>query len=145
MAPRAALFVLAAALAAPGATLAITCPRASTNAHAKCLCTSGCSINGDTVFPWSAAKYPPPSVDLGADTICGTVTLPCNSATSSLTAWLGITGNVQSDNNATCAHAAARARLAGRQRPHSAQRGQRYACISRTQTPARAGRSVCAR
>ena len=56
-----------AALSVASATL--TCPTSNPRAT-SCLCTSGCSINGDAVdFPWAAPTYPPPLVDLGADTI----------------------------------------------------------------------------
>ena len=87
-----------AALAALGvASAAITCPK-SNQAPTSCLCTSGCSINGDAVdFPWSAPVFPPKVIDLGADTICATIVLPCSTAAANLTALLGITGDVQMD------------------------------------------------
>jgi hypothetical protein len=88
------LLAAAAALLSRGASASLTCPTASTNPHASCLCTSGCSIGGDTTFPWSAAVYPPVAIDLGEDTVCATITLPCTTAASTLVTYLGISGNI---------------------------------------------------
>jgi hypothetical protein len=83
---------------------AFECPTSSQSPHALCYCTNGCSINGDTVFPWSAPAFPPVSVDQGSDTICAALMLPCttDAAMSPLLAFLGVTGNVHMYTNATC-------------------------------------------
>ena len=102
-----------AALAALGvASAAISCPT-SNPAATSCLCTSGCSINGDnTSFPWLAPSFPPPNTPLGGDTICATVVVPCIAAAADLNAYLGITGNIQIDGNSTCVSSAAAPRAA---------------------------------
>ena len=40
------------------------CPPAATT-NTSCLCTSGCSINSEFSYLWSAPQYPPPSRGLG--------------------------------------------------------------------------------
>jgi len=98
MAPLRVLCALAVLGAVRGAAAVLTCPT-SNQQNTSCLCTSGCSVAGDTAFAWSAAAYPPPVTPLGKDTICATVVVPCSpGAAANLTAWLGITGNVQFDN-----------------------------------------------
>lgn len=98
--PSPALLLAALALSARSAGAAFVCP-VSNKADTSCFCTSGCSLGGDVAYPWSAPVYPVPSVDLGTDTICATVLMPCVAATAyaNLTQWLGISGNVQYDNN----------------------------------------------
>ena len=41
---------------------------------------------------------------MGTDTICASILIPCVNATAynALTRWLGVTGDVQYDNNARC-------------------------------------------
>ena len=88
-----------------GAPGMFSCPISSQLPHVYCYCTNGCSINGDNVsFPWSLPVWPPASMDLGPDTICSTVILPCSTdaATVQLLAFLGVTGNVYNLSNATC-------------------------------------------
>lgn len=84
-----------------------SCPMSSQEQHVYCYCTNGCSVNGDNVsFPWSPPVFPPASMDLGPDTICATVSVPCttDAATVQLLAFLGVTGNVYNLSNATCVH-----------------------------------------
>ena len=100
-AAREALLVLIAAAAAQFAAAAWSCPP-SNPAATSCYCTSGCSINGDTTdFPWSAPVFPPVSVDLGGDTICVSIALPCSpdAAYTNMSAYLGVTGDVTMDGN----------------------------------------------
>ena len=101
MSPRSspALLLAALVLSARSAGAAFVCP-VSNKADTSCYCTSGCSLGGDVAYPWSAPVYPVPSVDVGTDTICATVLMPCVAATAyaNLTQWLGISGNVQYDN-----------------------------------------------
>ena len=96
--PRARLALAAAVtLAGRSAAAAFECPDANMASHAYCYCTSGCSVNGDTVFPWSPPAFPPPSLDLGSDTVCASISLPClggDPAYSALLAWLGVNGTV---------------------------------------------------
>ena len=94
------LLLLAALAGAASATL--VCPTSSQDPNSACLCTSGCSINGDTTFPWSLPAYPPPALPMGMDTICATIIVPCTPAFATVNAVLGVTGNVQMDANATC-------------------------------------------
>ena len=59
---------------------------------------------GDTVFPWYPATTPPRLADLGTDTICMTIAVPCpgplaGPAAVNLTQFLGVAGNVQYDSN----------------------------------------------
>jgi hypothetical protein len=97
---------LAALAALSVASATLTCPP-SNQMDTSCLCTSGCSINGDAVsFPWLAPTYPVPKVDLGKDTICVSIVVPCTTAAASLNAFLGITGNIQMDNVTRCGAAA---------------------------------------
>ena len=107
--PRARLALAAAVtLAGRPAAAAFVCPDANMASHAYCYCTSGCSVNGDTTFPWSPPSFPPPSIDLGADTVCASVTLPClggDSAYSALLTWLGVNGTVAPSTCVLCARA----------------------------------------
>lgn len=91
----AALGCALAAARPAGAVFA--CPEANMGAHVSCYCTSGCSVNADTAFPWRAPVFPPASTDLGSDTICASVTLPCLSADPAYVAMLarlGMNGTV---------------------------------------------------
>ena len=107
--PRARLALAAAVtLASRPAAAAFVCPDANMASHAYCYCTSGCSVNGDTTFPWSPPSFPPRSIDLGADTVCASVTLPClggDPAYSALLAWLGVNGTVAPSMCVLCARA----------------------------------------
>ena len=98
MAPASSTMRAVAALAVLSvASATITCPAANMQ-NTTCLCTSGCSINGDAVdFPWSAPAYPVPVTDLGSNTICATVVLPCSTAAAAVNAFLGVTGDIQID------------------------------------------------
>ncbi len=112
--------LLVVLLAQLGVASAFMCPTASQDPDASCFCTSGCSIDGDAVdFEWSAPVYPPEAIPMGADTICATFVLPCTTAATSMLAFLGASGNIQMDNDATCV--AARARW-------GAPRGRRVCC-----------------
>lgn len=50
----------------------LSCPKSSP-VNTGCYCTSGCSINGDTIFKWNAPLFPPKLLaapEMGNDTIC---------------------------------------------------------------------------
>jgi hypothetical protein len=86
--------------------------------------------------------YPPVAIDLGEDTICATVTIPCSTAAASLVTWLGISGQV----NVKCVRrAGARAGCAGRGRwlrGAAAPRVARHAALTRTRGLRSAGRGA---
>ncbi len=97
---RVALYALSYVASVPLAHAASACPAANMASLAYCFCTTGCSIDGDNVlFPWSAPVFPPQSVQLGADTVCATIALPCSNQTqyASLLAYIGVSGDVQRD------------------------------------------------
>lgn len=82
----------------------LSCPKSSP-VNTGCYCTSGCSINGDTIFKWNAPLFPPKLLaapEMGNDTICAisrsrpSPTLPA----VALAAYLGITGDVYKNGTA---------------------------------------------
>jgi hypothetical protein len=99
---RVLLLLLAAVLPA---SAVFVCPT-SNPAVTNCYCSNSCSVGGDTAFPWTPTAFPVPSVNLGADTMCVTVNVPCvanSTAYQSLVQWLGVSGNVLYSSNARCA------------------------------------------
>jgi len=97
------VFLLLLAAVLPTSALFV-CPT-SNPAVTYCYCSNGCSVGGDTAFPWTPTAFPVPSVNQGADTMCVTVNVPCANSTAyqSLVQWLGVSGNVLYSSNARCA------------------------------------------
>ena len=95
------LLLLAAAVASTAAGK-FTCPPVSNQSpHVVCHCTNKCAVGDPKLntpapytYVWGAPKFPPPPVDLGADTLCATVTMPVLPATAAMTQYLGLCGNV---------------------------------------------------
>lgn len=74
------------------------CPAANP-ANTGCYCTNGCSVNGDTVFPYVTTAWPPTKYGasfVGNDTICARIQVPVLATPDgvNLAAHLGITGDV---------------------------------------------------
>jgi hypothetical protein len=88
MSLRSAALLSVLLLCLSSASSQFVCP-VSNQQDTSCYCTSACSAGGDTQYPWTPPAYPVPSVDVGTDTICASVLIPCvnTSSYNALTRW----------------------------------------------------------
>jgi hypothetical protein len=78
------------------------CPIANPS-NTSCYCSNGCSVNGDTSFPWTPTAWPPvnfPANQMGSDTICARIQVPNidTFAGRALAAYLGVNGNIHGNS-----------------------------------------------